>query len=373
MYKETDLVKIAKRENNNRRKYLVVNRLQGKHIPVSPREALALFDALAELVGGAYAGERLLLVGFAETATAIGARLAVKLGAAYIQTTRERIPGVSWLYFTESHSHATEQKLVREDMETALREADRVVFVEDEVTTGDTILKIIEILKEDLKCSVPFSVASLLNGMDEMSLQEYQKRRIAVHYLVKTDHSRYAEIADGYKGDGQYIKTGIDKNTEAAVNGEITECPDGYMNARRLIDGSAYDAACRSFWEQIKARADLNGARTALALGSEEFMYPALYAAAELEKTGCHVRFHATTRSPIAVSREEDYPLHTRYELESLYEDGRKTFIYDLIKYDKVIVLTDAQAGRQEGISSVLNALKMAGNEDIMFFRWGRE
>ena len=33
-YTEKDLVKIAKRENNTKRNYLVVDPLQGKHIPV---------------------------------------------------------------------------------------------------------------------------------------------------------------------------------------------------------------------------------------------------------------------------------------------------------------------------------------------------
>ena len=50
MYTEAELVRIAKRENNTRRKYLVVNRLQGKHIPVSPKEALQMFRSLAELI-----------------------------------------------------------------------------------------------------------------------------------------------------------------------------------------------------------------------------------------------------------------------------------------------------------------------------------
>ena len=36
MYTECELVRIAKRENNRKRNYLVVNPLQGKHIPVSP-------------------------------------------------------------------------------------------------------------------------------------------------------------------------------------------------------------------------------------------------------------------------------------------------------------------------------------------------
>ena len=50
MYKEKQLVGIAKRENNTKRKYLVVNRLQGKHIPVRPKEAFQMFSELAAQV-----------------------------------------------------------------------------------------------------------------------------------------------------------------------------------------------------------------------------------------------------------------------------------------------------------------------------------
>lgn len=46
-YTESDLVKIAKRENNTKRNYLVVDPLQGKHIPVQPSKALTLFSSLA--------------------------------------------------------------------------------------------------------------------------------------------------------------------------------------------------------------------------------------------------------------------------------------------------------------------------------------
>ena len=146
MYTQEQLVGIAKRENNSKRTYLVVNKEQGKHIPVSPKKAFAMFDALAEKLQGAYEGESLLLVGFAETATAIGARLSIRLHTGYIQTTREQIDGVSYLFFSEAHSHATEQKLVREDIRAVLDRIDRIVFVEDEVTTGNTILNIIHIL-----------------------------------------------------------------------------------------------------------------------------------------------------------------------------------------------------------------------------------
>ena len=76
MYTEKDLVAVAKRENNTKRKYLVVNKLQGKHIPVDPKKSLAMFSELAQQVKKAYADEKILLVGFAETATAIGSAVA---------------------------------------------------------------------------------------------------------------------------------------------------------------------------------------------------------------------------------------------------------------------------------------------------------
>ena len=59
MYTERELVRIARRENNSRRNYLVVNPLQGKHIPVSPGKALGVFSELAGLLRK-YSGERLL-------------------------------------------------------------------------------------------------------------------------------------------------------------------------------------------------------------------------------------------------------------------------------------------------------------------------
>ena len=54
MYCEADLVRIAKRENNKKRAYVVANRLQGKHIPVSPDQALFMFEALADIVQKSY-------------------------------------------------------------------------------------------------------------------------------------------------------------------------------------------------------------------------------------------------------------------------------------------------------------------------------
>lgn len=43
-YQEKDILRIAKRINNSRRPYLLVNPLQAKHIPVSPFYGIANDD-----------------------------------------------------------------------------------------------------------------------------------------------------------------------------------------------------------------------------------------------------------------------------------------------------------------------------------------
>lgn len=385
MYTEAELVRIAKRENNTRRKYLVVNRLQGKHIPVSPKEALQMFRSLAELIKEAYPSERLLMVGFAETATAIGAAVAIECQAAYMQTTREVIDGVDYLYFSESHSHATEQKLVKTDLDKIIGKTDRIIFIEDEVTTGNTILNIVRLIQKTYAKPVSFAVASILNGMNEEALENYKNLKIPVHYLVKTTHDTYTEIAEQYQADGichictKPQEEEIQRQKEMRQQKKATQQIEmqeisGWINTRRLHAADTYQQACKQLWKEIQQKyhyiKETETGRRILVLGTEEFMYPALYVGAKLEEAGYTVRMHATTRSPIAVSKEEKYPLHTRYELASLYDKNRTTFVYDLTEYEEVLVLTDAQNQETEGWESLQRALALNQNRQIRGIRW---
>lgn len=378
-YQERDLVKIAKRENNTKRNYLVVDPLQGKHVPVTPSAALNLFKNLAEQLQGKYEGERLLLIGFAETATAIGAQAAITLGTKYIQTTREVIPDVSYLFFSEAHSHATEQKLVKDDIDCAINETDRIVFVEDEVTTGNTIMNIVRIIRREYQRKVKFAVASLLNGMTEEYLKIYQEEEIDLHYLVKTDHSGYGAIAEKYHCDGlsiraiqeEHTQEKLEVSTQDKIQNELPHIISipGWMNARRFVDAKQYETACKKLAETVIAETGVEKGERVLVIGTEEFMYPALLTGQEIEKMGCEVRSHSTTRSPIAVSTEKEYPLHCRYELRSLYDSDRKTFIYDLEGYDRVIVMTDAALESTKGLETLIYALRMK-SENISVIRW---
>lgn len=368
MYLEKDIVGIAKRENNNKRKYLVVNRLQGKHVPVKPSYALHMFDELAEILKEEYKKEKLLLIGFAETATAIGASVATSIGCQYMQTTREIIDGVQYLYFSESHSHATEQKLVKDDVDKIIDDIDRIVFVEDEVTTGNTIMKIIAILNDVYgNDKVKFSVASILNGMNSEAREEYRSHNTNLHYLVKTDHSKYEEIALDYPVDGACFAYKEDQNK---LDYEEYIFQD-YLNARRRISSGLYLDACKKLWNHINATCVDAAAEKVLVLGTEEFMYPAMFVAKQLETLHREVKYHATTRSPITVSNEPDYPLHTRYELRSLYEKERITYIYDLAQYDICYIITDAKkSDDNSGLNSLIHAVNLAGTCKIKLIRW---
>ncbi len=279
------------------------------------------------------------------------------------------MPDVKYLYFSEEHSHATEQKLVKNDMDTALGTIDRILFVEDEVTTGRTILNIIEILKKQYPKHIKYCVASILNGMDKTALDTYKDCGIELFWLVKTEHVAYTQIAASYKGNGVYVDC---RDNAAAIH--ATEqvkpkmiCAKKQMNARRIVSAALYQQYCEFLYQDLTSQIDLKHAQKILVLGTEEFMYPALYTASKLEMQGKNVWFHATTRSPIAVSEERDYPFHTRYELISFYDDKRKTYVYDLQTYDMVVVMTDAQGETTAGICSLMQALRSCGNEHIIF------
>ena len=366
MYTEEELVRVAGRENNSQRKYLVVNTLQGKHVPAAPKESLCMFGALADKLEKAYGTEELLLIGFAETATAIGAALAVRLNSYYMQTTREDVEGAEYLFFTESHSHAREQRVVKTDLGQVMDKVQRVVFVEDELTTGNTILKIVDLIRKNYPGKVRFAAVSLLNGMNREALGRYSSEGIGLQYLVKTDHSAYTATAGQYKGDGLYFGPDF---TIPAVEAEKIWA-DGWLDARRLLKGRDYQDACEKLWNQIRGSLEDKKGQKILILGTEEFMYPAIFIGSRLEK--CTVKTHSTTRSPIAVSMEKEYPLHSRFELASFYEKVRVTFIYNLESYDHVLILTDSRKDIPEAEYCLIHALTRCGSRKITLVRWNK-
>ncbi len=356
-------VTIAKRENNLKRKYLIVNPCQGKHIPVSPEVALSTFDALAKQIEGKYKNERLLFIGFAETATAIGAQVAITASMPYIQTTRENIPDVEYIYFSEEHSHATEQKLIKTDLDKVIDNIDRIVFVEDEVSTGKTILNIIHVLQKTYEKEFLFSIMSILNSMTSEDESKYSGINAEFLFLEKIDRSSFQEMSSKFQLNG--IETSCDCSTVGYKLFSINGC----MNARRLVDSKQYLSACDKFAHKIIQTQNINSGKKILVLGTEEFMFPAIYTGKKIEELGNTVRTHSTTRSPISVYSENNYPLHSRFNLVSLYDPDRTTYLYNLDYYDQILIITDSLLKDKTGIMSLINTVKKF-SDDITVIRW---
>ncbi len=367
-YTADDLIRVAKRENNQKRSFLYVDPYQGKHIPVSPSEALDVSGCLAERVSETFHGERLLVIGFAETATAIGAMLAYSLESvtAFMTTTRENVPDTDYLYFTESHSHATEQRLALRGLKEQLTGADRVVFAEDEVTTGSTIRKLINALREHFpELPLRFGIASLLNSMTDEALTGFTDDGIPCVWLARIPFGYRIGETEDY--DYEPLPTEPEKPHDAAA--EVTEIHVS-VDQRTATGSAAFRSSCDLFAEEAAGMIDSSRHMNILVLGTEEFMFPGLLLGAELEKHGHTVRYHATTRSPIEVSLHEDYPLHRRFPLKSLYDADRRTFIYDLARYDLAVIVTDAQDISREGLDSLTGSLEACGTDNILLIKW---
>ena len=369
-YSPDALVRIARRENNKKRSYLFVNPLQAKHIPVSPTESLSMMRELATVIGIG-AGKNVVVIGFAETATAIGAVVAASIGenVRYIHTTREKLPGDSTtLGFLEEHSHAADQALCSSSLGKFMCDADELVFVDDEYSTGRTFLNAISVLSENnlLENAPRITALSVINRIDEKRVFELSARGVNIKYLLRFDPAAYIDMFDG-------VATLSAKRppSRGLAPNELDFA--GHLDDPRIgVDAKEYWDACTCFaCEVVVALPDSwrHAQASMLVLGTEECMAPALALGSELESScpWLEVKCHATTRSPISISVEQGYPIHNGMRLRSLYDRNRETFIYNLQAYDYAIVVTDAaKSTRGPGIEDISSALLEYGCHEIL-------
>ena len=324
------------------RPYVIVNPLLAKHLPSVPSISLEYFRRLGDEVAVACKGERALVIGFAETATAVGAAVAHAIkDAVYVHTTRETpappsedgtAPGERLVAeFLEEHSHARNQALYLREGLHDLSKYDRLVFVEDEITTGKTILNFLR----NVACRGKITVSALVfNGFDQSAFAEYDADFFC---LQKVGYVKHLEFS-------------------------------GLPNPRSGVDIDQYHGKCAELAAEIAAAvsmADIKD-KDVLVLGTEEFMYPALILGHEIEKTAHSVKSHSTTRTPLLPQSGTDYPLHSRQKFSSPYEDERVTYLYNLASCDTVIIITDAPGSRGEELAG---AVRSCGCANIYFAR----
>lgn len=350
-------VKLAKRENNNKRGFLIVNPYLGKHVAMNPSDILNMFDDVAALIPSGMIPNKTLVICFAETATALGTHYAIKNNTYFIQTTREKIPsGTNRLYFSEEHSHATEQYIVKDCIDRIINKIDRIIFIDDEITTGNTVLNAINAISKAYGRKLKYEVVSVLNSMNDEQMQAYLNKNIGIYFLNHIDNSDYENVAKSFNSDGIYHIMSSHPYDDTVCLYETTHV----IGDNRLVRyGEKYSRDCELVMNELENqfRNAIYG-NNILVLGTEEFMYPGLIFAERLQNTfGKNVKFHATTRSPISVSFDAEYPLHERYEIKSMYNKNRITYVYDLDKYDSVFIVTESEYLYMDGLNTLLLAL----------------
>ena len=364
---KNDMIGIAQRENNHKRNYLFVNRFQAKHIPVSPSKALKLFQKLGEKVYCDYKNKKTTMIGFAETATAIASTVAIHSpdDVYYIHTSREILPSKhSVVEFKEEHSHATQQILYCKKVEEMLFQAEKILFIEDEITTGKTILNFIEALQKK-GIYADFGACSIVNSMDKQHRDVFHEKNISLYALLNWNES----ISDKLFLDNTIVNEKMKRELPSSVHYMTLYTT---VNPRLGCSAKEYQMCCMHLAEQIYNIVCSDTIKSILILGTEECMYPAILTGEYIEKKGiCKtVKTHSTTRSPIVPRVQQQYPIFNRISFESLYEKGRKTYLYNLEKYDIVIIVTDAQNYNKTGEQQLLQSLKSYGNETVTIINW---
>ncbi|GHS98928.1 hypothetical protein AGMMS50276_21630 [Synergistales bacterium] len=356
-------ISIAVREANAKRPYVLVNHLMAKHVPSDPAQTLLYFESLGKKTALETKGKMALVIGFAETATAIGTAVASQIpNCVYTHTTRETYPIDKHIVsFSEEHSHATQHTLFSSLPRRDFQNFECVVFVDDEISTARTIRNFVRELQEKhiISQNARIIAASLLSGgTSGENLDAISAERVFLSETPKIDFNERIARFSKFLPD-------VDFKRENIIP-KIIEI-SGFADPRLGVLMSDYDKACLEFAKKTAASIRHDN-KNVLVMGTEEFMYPALVAGRMIAREAKSVKVHATTRSPIMPCREDGYPLFSRATLRSFYDDERVTFIYNLQKYDAVIVLTDS-AYTGIGVSDLLCALKHAGN-DVTIVRW---
>ncbi len=152
-YPLTDLFDIAERRNP-KRAFLFVSKVLGRHIPVSPLVMRNVYTQLAEKFPGTLDGP-VVFIGMAETAVGLGAGVFDEVrkhhpDCVYLTSTRHPVDAELLCEFKEEHSHATDHLIyypVSAAMRKTVAEAQTLVLVDDEATTGKTFLNLLASLR----------------------------------------------------------------------------------------------------------------------------------------------------------------------------------------------------------------------------------
>ncbi|HWU20525.1 MAG TPA: phosphoribosyltransferase domain-containing protein [Nocardioides sp.] len=367
---------------NPRRAHLIVSRVLGKHVPAAPSAVLGAARRLADAVRAvepAAAGPDALVLGYCETATGLGHAVAEHLGAPYLHSTREPVAGLPIaVSFEEEHSHAVAHHL-QPGVSVELRGAGPLVLVDDELTTGRTVLNTIDALHARFPRR-SYVIATLVDARTAEQQETFRKAVADLGLDVRV--AALSRVAIGVPADVleraaealEALAPPPPTVAETGGRGEVrvhpAAWPDGLPTGGR--NGVTHEQTL-ALVEQARILAEglaphIGG--SVLVVGVEELMYlPTLLAAALAERPGLEVRVQSTTRSPVHAADQPGYAVRRSLVFDAPNQPGRESRLHNLVdpwlatagvpwaerRCDHVVVVTEAAA---EACSSLTEALR---------------
>ncbi|WP_327269657.1 phosphoribosyltransferase [Streptomyces sp. NBC_01218] len=398
---------------NPRRAHLLVSHILGKHVPQFPSlvhgAGVDLGRRVRELLGPE--ADRAIVLGYAETATGLGHSVADGIGSApYLHSTRRPVPGVVRAGgFEESHSHATSHLLLPEDP-ALLAGPGTLVLVDDEFSTGNTVLNTIRALHDlyPRERYVIVALADMRSAGDRGRLAEFADE-IGARVDLVARGSGTVELPEGVLERGQALvaeeeaaqeavreagrtpqtpqttgQTAQEADQEAGSAGAVAPgvmagapvvrvdlgwpegLPDGgrhgFTPAHRTTLEKALPEMAARIAAALHDRPAADGAGEpggprrdrVLVLGFEELMYAPLRLGTELERlTDAEVRYSTTTRSPVLAVDDPGYAIRSRlvFPAHDAPADGPgDRYAYNIAGagFDAVVAVVDSHADTPE-------------------------
>ncbi|MFF6892138.1 phosphoribosyltransferase domain-containing protein [Streptomyces microflavus] len=382
-----ELLGLALRRNP-KRAHLLVSNVLGKHVPQKPSVVYAAGYGLGERVRallGEDQARRAVVLGYAETATGLGHAVADGLrDAPYLHSTRRPVAGVAQAGgFEEAHSHATSHLLLPENPGLLAgggtgSDASVLVLVDDEFSTGNTVLNTIRALHEShpRERYVIVALVDMRSAGDRDRLTAFAAE-IGARVDLVTRSSGTVTLPEGVLERGQAL-VAAQEAEQATPAGEPAECaapvtrlglgwpggvPDGGRHGFTPAHRAALEAALPGMAERIAAALDDDprqshdgSPRRVLVLGFEELMYAPLRLGTALEAalgTDTEVRYSTTTRSPVLAVDDPGYAIRTRlvFPAHDHPADGPgDRYAYNVAGagFDAVVAVVDSTADTPE-------------------------
>lgn len=371
-----NFVSLAKQHNQANQPYLFVNHLSAKHVPCHPLKAIRMFARLAHQLNQYYP-ERKLVIGVSEAAAAVTFftdRWLSNRVYQYFQTTHhiDSADSKDYLSFHGPHDQGPEQYLPLHGLETAIQEAETIVFVDDELLTGGTVRALIRAMTirfPTLMADKKFVAASIVNQVADSALYSLLYSNIRCLYLAKVPEDDFKNLVKGIPTEAPEridysVFDRLGYPTMDFVEGKNLFTVSLNLPKSNILDPELTETkleALRPIVQEIKAKFK-HLPKDVLVMGTEECIAPAILAGnyALDFKLSENVRVHSTTCIPIeCTDKEERYPIQNGHWLPSVY-GNYDTYLYDLASYDAFIIVSDADPA-SPGVTALWKLLSLYG------------